>query len=152
MNKFLLSGGVFSIVAAMLHIAIIIGGPDWYLFWGAGEEMASLAENGSWIPPITTFGIFMVLLVWGLYALSGASLIIKLPFLKTVLVIVSSAYTIRGLWLPYALFFNPDDMTSFMVWTSLTSLAVGIVHIVGAKQVWLSLSGIQTGKVSVQRA
>jgi len=36
-NISLILGGVLSILVALLHIAIIIGGPAWYLFFGAGE-------------------------------------------------------------------------------------------------------------------
>lgn len=143
MNKFLIVGGIFSILAAILHIAIIIGGPDWYRFWGAGEEMATLAENGSWIPPVVTFGIFVVLFIWGLYALSGAGLKIRLPFLKTALVIISSVYSLRGLLLIDALIFDPEGITNFLIWTSVVSFVVGMIHVIGTKQVWSLVSNKQ---------
>ena len=138
-NKYLIFGGTFSILAALLHIAIITGGPDWYRFWGAGEEMATLAEDGSWIPAILIFFIFLVLSVWGLYAFSGAGLIRRLPFLRTVLVLISFVYTIRGL-LMVAFIFQPNQMTSFLLWTSIVSLIVGLAHSLGAKQVWSEIS------------
>ena len=53
MNKPLIFGGVGSMLAASLHIAIIIGGPEWYRFFGAGERMATLAGQGSLIPTIS---------------------------------------------------------------------------------------------------
>ena len=74
-NKLLLFGGLLSAIAALLHIAIIIGGPQWYRFFGAGEELALMAEKGSWYPAVLTFGIAVVLLLWALYAFSGAGLI-----------------------------------------------------------------------------
>jgi len=37
--------GTLSFIASALHIAIIIGGPSWYRFFGAGESMASMAER-----------------------------------------------------------------------------------------------------------
>ena len=67
-NRFLSVGGIFSITAALLHILIIIGGPDWYRFFGAGEGMAQLAENGSMYPTVVTTMIAMTLGLWGLYA------------------------------------------------------------------------------------
>ena len=36
-NYWLITGGILSAVAAVLHIAVIIGGADWYCFFGAGE-------------------------------------------------------------------------------------------------------------------
>jgi hypothetical protein len=113
MNKYLLLGGTFSILAALLHIAIIMGGPDWYRFWGAGEKMAVMAENGSWLPAILTFIIFLILFLWGLYAFSGAGLIKRLPFLKTALVLISLIYLIRGLSL-VILLLSPSHVPSVM--------------------------------------
>ena len=45
-NPWLITGGVLSALAALLHIGVIAGGPDWYRFFGAGEGMAILAETG----------------------------------------------------------------------------------------------------------
>lgn len=139
MNRYLLSGGTFSILVALLHIAMIIGGPDWYRFWGAGEQMATLEENGSLLPDLLTFFITVIFLVWGLYAYSGAGLIRRLPLLKTGLVVISSIYTIRGLLL-VTFIFRPEHLTSFMLWTSIVSLIVGLIHFIGTKKVWDKLS------------
>ena len=46
-NPWLVTGGILSALAALLHLAVIAGGPDWYRFVGAGEEMARMAEQGS---------------------------------------------------------------------------------------------------------
>jgi hypothetical protein len=139
MNEYLILGGTFSILAALLHIAIIIGGPDWYRFWGAGERMVVMAENGSWLPAILTFIIFLILFLWGLYAFSGAGLIKRLPFLKTALVLISLIYLIRGLSL-VILLLSPSHVTSFLFWTSLVSFIVGVTYSFGTKQVWASIS------------
>lgn len=139
-NLFLMAGGILSIVAALLHVAIIIGGADWYRFFGAGEEMATMAEQGSFIPGIVTFGIAAVLSIWGLYAFSGARLLIPLPFLKPVLVLVSAIYIIRGIGLIPAFFIVPDQVDSFLIWSSVISLIFGLAYAVGTKQEWSNLS------------
>ena len=46
-NVYLLIGAVLSFVASILHILIIIGGPGWYRFFGAGEKFASAAAAGA---------------------------------------------------------------------------------------------------------
>jgi len=56
-NKLLLFAGALSGVAALLHVAIIIGGAEWYRFFGAGEELASMAKSGSWYPAVLTGAI-----------------------------------------------------------------------------------------------
>lgn len=48
----LVIAGSLSFLAALLHIIVVIGGPDWYRFFGAGESMAVMAERGSLKPTI----------------------------------------------------------------------------------------------------
>lgn len=139
-NKLLLFGGILSGVAALLHIAIVIGGPQWYRFFGAGEELASMAENGSWYPAILTIGIATVLFVWALYAFSGAGLIRRFPLLKMGLVVISSVYLIRGFALIPAYLMKPEVVDVFLVWSSLICLIYGVSYALGTKQVWTKLS------------
>lgn len=114
MNKFLLTGGILSILAALLHIAIIIGGPDWYRTFGAGEEMTLMAEEGSWIPAITTFAIFIILFTWGIYAFSGVGLIRRLPFLRSILILISGIYLLRGIALFPVLLFDIEPVDTLV--------------------------------------
>ncbi|MDO6567713.1 hypothetical protein Q4561_11645 [Alteromonas sp. 1_MG-2023] len=96
-NNQLIIGGCLSFLAALLHIGCVWGGPDWYLFFGAGERMAQLAADGDPYPTIVTLVIASVLTGWGLYALSGAGVIFKLPLLKICLVLITAVYLLRGL-------------------------------------------------------
>lgn len=139
-NKLLLVAGILSGVAALLHIAIIIGGPQWYRFFGAGEELASMAGKGSWYPAILTFGISVVLFIWALYAFSGAGLIRRLPLLKVGLVVISATYLIRGFAFIPAYLVKPEIVDEFLVWSSVICLVYGFSYAVGTKQVWATLS------------
>ncbi|KPZ51975.1 MULTISPECIES: hypothetical protein [Pseudoalteromonas] len=96
-NKLLVIAGLLSFIASLLHIACIFGGPDWYRFFGAGEHMAQLAKQGSTYPTFVTLIISAILVIWGLYALSGAGVILKLPLLKTALVLITAIYLVRGI-------------------------------------------------------
>ncbi len=138
-NRLLVLGGALSTVAALLHVAIIIGGPRWYRFFGAGEELASMAENGDWIPIVLTFGIAVVLMIWALYAFSGAGLIKRLPFLKVSLVIISAIYLIRGIAIIPAYIVTPEIVDDFLVWSSFICLVYGLAYAMGTKQVWKKL-------------
>ena len=135
-NKPLIFGGMLSVIAALLHVAIIIGGPDWYRFFGAGEGMAVMAEAGSWYPPIITSGIAIILFTWALYAFSGAGIIRKLPLLKLGLVVISLIYLIRGLAIIPAYFFMPEILDNFLIWSSLICLGYGASYSIGTKQIW----------------
>ncbi len=140
-NKFLVLGGGLSILAALLHIGVIIGGPEWYRFFGAGEELASMAEQGSWYPAVLTFGIAVVLFIWGLYAFAGAGLLRRRPpFLKASLVIISAIYLLRGLALAPAYLVKPELVDAFLIWSSLICLGYGVAYAIGTTQVWTRLS------------
>lgn len=59
---------MLSAAAALLHIAVIFGGAEWYRFVGAGEGMAQLAARGSLTPHLITFGIVVGLAISAAYA------------------------------------------------------------------------------------
>ena len=127
----LMIGGTLSVLASLLHIGIIIGGADWYRFFGAGETLARLVEDDSILPTIVTTGIATVLFIWGLYAYSGAGLIRPLPFLNTVLVSVSAIYLIRGLALLPAMVFMGTLVDPFLIWSSIVSAILGLSYALG---------------------
>ncbi len=146
MNIFLLTGGMLSLLAGALHMGIIVGGPDWLRFFGAGERMAQMAEGGSWYPGLVTGFIAVALMVMGTYALVGAtsgpnnmSQALPLPFIKWVLLAIAGVYLLRGLAVLPMYFAIPDQVNSFVIWSSLAVLVLGILHGVGLAQVWRHL-------------
>lgn len=139
-NPWLIAGGSLSAAAAVLHLGIIVGGPGWYRFFGAGERMARLAEAGSFRPTLITIGIATILLLWALYAFSGAGLLRRLPLLRTGLVVISAIYLLRGLAPVPMLIARPALVDSFVLWSSLVVLLFGICHAVGTWIAWPNLA------------
>ena len=140
-NPWLAAGGCLSLAAALLHLAVIAGGPDWYRFFGAGEGMAKAAERGSWTPSLVTFGIAAILAAWAAYAFAGAGMIRRLPLMRTALVLISAVYLARGLFiLQPAAFSRPDLSADFMFWSSLIVLGYGIAYAMGTWRAWPYLS------------
>lgn len=135
-TRWLIVGGWLSVAAALLHIACIFGGPEWYRFFGAGEGMARAAERGEWHPAILTLGIAGVLAVWAAYAFSGAGLLRRLPLLRTGLIVISAIYLLRGLILIPLHMWRPHFTDSFAVWSSLIVLVYGIAYAVGTWRAW----------------
>ncbi len=138
-NPALVIGGVLSLLAALLHIACIFGGPDWYRFFGAGEGMATMAARGSMTPTLITLGIAAVLAIWAAYAFSGAGLLPRLPLLRTGLVVISAIYLLRGLALIPALVVNGGEVMPFVLWSSLIVLVYGLAYAVGTWTAWSRL-------------
>ncbi len=130
----LAAAGLASMVIAILHFVIIFYGAPGYRYFGAGEKMASMAENGSFFPGFVTLGITIVFTVFGLYAFSGAEVLSPLPFLRTALFGIGTIYTLRGLFVLYEilvmLVFRSRIKIKNIVF-SLVSLSLGILYLVG---------------------
>jgi hypothetical protein len=140
-NPWLVAGGILSALAALLHLAVIAGGPDWYRFVGAGEEMARMAERGLLRPALITVAIAAILAVWSAYAFAGAGLLPRLPLIRTALVAITAVYLLRGLALVPLALLRPALVDPFALWSSLIVLAYGIVHAVGTYRAWPALAG-----------
>lgn len=145
-NKALTIAGTLSTLGGALHLGIIMGGPDWYRFFGAGEGMAQMAEKGMTYPIVGTASIAFILFIWAAYAFSGAGVIRRLPLLRTGLVVISSIFSVRALFgiavvnyidHPYANELQARPM--FMLGTSLVCLIYGFFYIVGTITSWSAL-------------
>ncbi len=87
-----------------------------------------------------TLGVAAVLFIWAGYAFSGAGLISRLPLLRTGLVVITAIYLLRGLVLfRPSMLGRPDLSAAFLFWSSLTVLAIGLVHGVGTWRGWNTL-------------
>lgn len=138
-------GGWLSVVAVLLHIACIFGGPDWYRFFGAGEGMARAAARGDWTPALITLGITTVLLLWAAYAFSGAGSLPRLPLLRTGLIVIAAIYLLRGLiFVPFHLW-RPQHSDNFAIWSSLIVLIYGAVYATGTFKAWRHLAPSGSG-------
>ena len=137
-NPWLIAGAWLSLAASALHLACIVGGPDWYRFFGAGDDLATMAERGSPVPAAITFAIAVVLAIWGAYAFAGAGLIRRLPLMRTALVAITAIYMVRGLMI-VPLQFQPRA-TPFDHWSSLVVLVYGLVYLVGTIRAWPALT------------
>ena len=142
-DRVLLSGGILTGAASLLHLAIIVGGPPWYRFFGAGERMARLAGRGSLYPAAVTACIALLLGLCALYALSGAGTIRRLPLLRFVLPVAATVYLARGaLGIPVVLIMDTPYANELkakmplMGASSAVCLLLGVCYAVGAASVW----------------
>jgi len=139
MNILLLMGSILSAIAALIHLGCIIYGASWYRFFGAGEQMALWAEQGSIKPSIITSLIVLILTVWSTYASSAAGVINKLPFMRLALVCITAIYLLRGI-AGFFLMSNPMGRSpEFWLWSSLICSIIGVLHLLGLKQVWSTI-------------
>lgn len=135
-NRFLITAGILSAIAALLHLGCIIFGAPWYRFLGAGEQMAQMAAIGHWYPTITTLIISSVLSVWSLYAFAGAGVIGRLPFMRFVLCSTTVVFLLRGVAFAPLMTVFPGNSSTFWMVSSTTCLVLGIIYLIGLRQVW----------------
>ena len=139
-NKPLIVGAICSFVAALAHLGCIIFGASWYRFFGAGEQMAQMAEQGLWYPTITTSVIIIVLTIWSLYGLSGAGVIRRLPLIRIALVLISAIYLLRAVSFYWLMPMMPENSLTFWLVSSSICLAIGLLYAIGTFQEWSKIS------------
>ncbi len=136
----LLAGAWCSGVAALLHLGCVLVGAEGYRLLGAGERMAGLAEQGHWYPVLVAWLIASVLAAWSLYALSGAGLIRRLPWLRSGLSGIAAIYILRGVTFPLIMPAFPENSMTFWIVTSFISLVIGGFYAVGTYRLRAELS------------
>ncbi|WP_049631386.1 hypothetical protein [Cellvibrio sp. pealriver] len=147
-NNYLIIAAVCSAVAALMHVGCIIFGGDWYRFFGAGEQMAQMAEAGHIYPTIVTSVIVVVLTLWSLYALSGAGVIMRLPLLRVGLCVIAAIYLLRGIvFIPLIPMF-PENSTTFWLVSSAICFAFGLMYALGIKQSWAYIGNKKSDEIN----
>ncbi len=125
---------------ALLHAAIIFMGPNAYAYFGA-PELGRAEAAGSAVPDLMTAVLVVVFGAFGVYALSGAGRVRRLPLLRVGLILIGAVFTLRGL----AVFVEVTQLASGgaprMVVFSLVSLITGVAFLVGTLPRWRALNG-----------
>jgi len=135
----LIAGGTLTALAAVAHLACIVLGAPAYRLMGAGEGMARAAEAGKLKPSLITLAISAVLVVWALYAFSGAGVIGRLPFAGVVLPAVCAVFLVRAFGFPLLRPAFPGNSTTFWLVSSGICLVLGALYAFGTVAVWAEL-------------
>jgi len=128
--------GVATALASVAHLACIALGAPAYRFMGAGERMARAAAAGKIQPTLVTLAIASVLLVWALYAFSGAGIAPRLPFTQVALLLISAVFLARAVAFPFLRPVFPENSTTFWWVSSGICLVLGVLYAVGAAALW----------------
>lgn len=135
----LLAAAWMSVAACLLHLGVIVGGPHWYRFFGAGEEMARAAERGSWVPAIMTAIIATILAVWAAFSFGAAGTIRLLPLTRTALVAIAAVLLARSALVLVPQVWAPEQTMAFRVVSSAACLAMGLCFALGTWAAWPTL-------------
>lgn len=115
-------------LAAALHVGIVLGGPAWYRFFGAGEHLARMAERRHPWPTLVTLAIASALCVFGAYAMTAGGYFSILPLPREALMAITAIYAVRAV-VPLLLAPMMAPMrTHFMIASSLICGVYALVH------------------------
>lgn len=93
--------------------------------------MARAVEAGKLKPTIVTLAIASVLLVWALYAFSGAGLAPRLPCTELALLLISTVFLARAFAFPLLRRWSPENSTAFWLLSSGICLVLGLLYAAG---------------------
>ncbi len=135
----LLIAGISSILISIFQ-AIISFSVDWSRYFDAPEQLLS----NPFLLYVSGVIAAIIFAIFGLYGISGAGYIRKLPYLRLTLVLIGGIYTIRGLAVIFFVLQKAelipvaDTIPPAEPGSSLVSLLVGLMYLVGTLGLWSS--------------
>ncbi len=140
-SKLLISAGVITSTAAIWHLACILGGPSWFVFARAPQQVIDSAQQGTLLAPLSTIVVAAAMFACTIFAFSAAGIIRRVPLSTPALMTIALLCTLRGLIIiPTLMSVNGIDV--WQVVASAIWLYVGICFIVG------TLVTYRSGKIS----
>jgi hypothetical protein len=134
-NRSLVWAAICDFAVATSFVVTFFGGPPAYSFFGV-EFLAELAAAGSNLPRILSGGLAILGVLAGLAALSGAGRLPRLPLVRVVLILATTAFLVRGAWLAIELARVIPDHQSVRFRELLLSgaaLVLGFLHLTGLR-------------------
>ena len=132
-SKLLVSAGVIASASALWHLLCILGGPSWFEFARAPQQIIDSAQQGTLLAPIGTITVSSLMFACTVFAFSGAGLIRKVPLLKPALITISFICTSRAL-IAIPIMITPDGYDIWEIVASSVWLYVGVCFIVGTTE------------------
>jgi hypothetical protein len=140
-RNYLVLAGIAAAAGAVLHVAILFGGPDWYAFFGAPRGLVEMARAGNARAPASCLVIAAFLSILAAYAFSGAGLVRRLPLLRVALGVFGVVLILRGVAFIPLIAWRPDALAgicdcrgidAFIIATSALCLFMGVGYALGA--------------------
>ena len=96
-SKLLISAGAIASTSAIWHLLCILGGPSWFAFARAPQQIIDSSIQGSLLAPIGTITVASLMFACTIFAFSAVGLIRKVPLLKPALITIAMICLLRGL-------------------------------------------------------
>jgi hypothetical protein len=130
-SKLLISAGVIAAASAIWHLLCILGGPSWFAFARAPEQIIDSAQQGTLLATIGTIVVAGLMFACTVYAFSAVGIIRKIPLIKPALMTIATLCTLRGL-IAIPTFMHSTGLDIWQVIASLVWFYVGVCFIAGS--------------------
>ena len=114
-----------------IHLGAVVGGPSWYVFFGAPPAIVASARAGTWLAPIGAIVIAGLMAICAAYAGSALGLIRRLPLLHPGLACIAAVCLVRALVLVPLAFRHPELLNTFEIVAAIVWGLAGIGFAVG---------------------
>ncbi|KPZ52642.1 MULTISPECIES: hypothetical protein [unclassified Pseudoalteromonas] len=145
-SKLLISAGVIASASAIWHLLCILGGPSWFAFARAPQQIIDSSIQGTLLAPIGTIIVASLMFACTIFAFSAVGLIRKVPLLKSALITIAMICLLRGL-IAVPTFVTPSGLDTWQIVASTVWLYVGICFSAGSIEQY-SLGKLGTQKTS----
>lgn len=134
--KMLKLGGYINILIAIAHIICLFNAQYFFEVTGVGENMRRNAEIHPLLPYAMTIFVSVIFFIFGLYGISGAGKIRKLPLLKVGIFTIATIYLIRGVVGAIANIAFESSFQWYHLLFSICALGIGLSYLSGGLRKW----------------
>jgi hypothetical protein len=132
---FLVLAALIAIGNAVAHMSCIYIGPDCYAAQLAPPQLIESAKSGTYLAPVSAIVISVIFVIWGLFALSAAGIIRKLPLLKFAIYAISTLCIIRGILPLQQWLRHPEKVSDAAFYYGIAWLITGLLFLLGYRMI-----------------
>ena len=131
------------VLGALAHLAMPLGGPEWYVFFGAPPALAHMAQAGLVRPIVTCVVIAAFLLLMSAFSLSQLGYIRRIPGSRLGLLIFGIVLSVRAIAFPAVASYSPGalarvcgrcgELNAFVLVSSAVCLFIGVGFLLGVR-------------------
>jgi len=130
-SKLLISAAIIASAASIWHLLCIFGGPSWFAFARAPQQIIESAQQGTLLAPIGTIVVAGLMFACSIFAFSAVGIIGKVALIKPALSSIGILCTLRGvMFIPTLI--NSVNLDVWQLVASSVWLYVGICFILGS--------------------
>jgi len=132
--RWLQLSGWGALAGALIHVAAIAGGPEWFLYFRAPPQVVESARAGTWLAPVSALAIAGAMALCAAYAFSAAGRLPRLPLMRTALATIAAICLLRAVsTIPIYLYW-PHLIDTFEVVAGIVWGVIGLGFAMGLRR------------------